>query len=113
MEPFASKVRQVRVKREGLAVTLRIVGEVLFTVIGLEAWRKRGFKQLSELRDCIRKRGLEEFCDAISDVEEFMIKLGIQVLEDRGDLARWKPRPLGRGGDQSSLEFLGAGALRL
>ena len=38
------------------------------------------------LRDYIRKHGLKEFYNAINDFEEFVDKLGVQVLEDKGDL---------------------------
>lgn len=84
VEPYASKVKRVVVEREDLAVTLRIVDEVLFTLIRLEAWRRHGLKQLSELKDYVRRHGLKEFHDVINDVEEFIYKLGVQVLEDRG-----------------------------
>ena len=84
VEPYASKVKQVLVEREDLAVTLRIVDEVVFTLIRLEAWRRHGLRQLRELRDYVRRHGLREFYDIINDVEEFIYKLGIQVLEDRG-----------------------------
>ena len=87
VEPYASKVKQVIVEREDLVVTLRIVDEVLFTLIRLEAWRRQGLRQLSELRDYVRSHGLREFYDVINDVEEFIYKLGIQVLEDRGSFA--------------------------
>ena len=84
VEPYAYKVKQVIVEREDLVVTLRIVDEVLFTFIRLEAWRRHGLRQLSELRDYVRRRGLEEFYDAINDIEEFIYKLEIRVLEDKG-----------------------------
>jgi predicted nucleic acid-binding protein len=84
IEPYASKVKQVIVEREDLAVTLRIVDEVVFTLIRLEAWRRQGLRQLSELRDYVRRQGLREFYDTINDVEEFIYKIGIQVLEDKG-----------------------------
>ncbi|MET1159618.1 MAG: PIN domain-containing protein [Thermoprotei archaeon] len=86
VEPSASKVKQVIVEREDLAVTLKIIDEVVFTLIRLEAWRRHRFRQLNELRDYVRRHGLREFYDAINDVEEFIYKLGIQVLEDKGSL---------------------------
>jgi predicted nucleic acid-binding protein len=85
-EPYASRVKQITVNREDLVVTLRIIDEVVFTLIRLEAWRRHGIKRLNELRDYIRKHGLKEFYDAINDVEELVDKLGVHVLEDRGDL---------------------------
>ena len=86
VEPYASKVKEILVEREDLAVTLRIVDEVVFTLIRLEAWRKLGVRKLDQLRDYIRKHGLERFNDAISDFEELIDKLGILVLEDKGNL---------------------------
>ncbi len=86
VEPYASKVKEILVEREDIAVTLRIVDEVVFTLIRLEAWRKLGVRKLEQLRDYIRKRGLEGFSDAISDFEELINKLRILVLEDKGDL---------------------------
>jgi len=78
-------VKQIIVSREDLVVTLKIIDEVVFTLIRLEAWRRHGIRRLNELRDYIRKHGLKEFYDAINDVEELVDKLGIQVLEDKGD----------------------------
>ncbi len=86
VEPYASKVKLVLVEREDLAVTLRIVDEVVFTLIRLEAWRRLGIRKLDQLRDHIRKYGLKEFNDVINDVEEMIDKLGIIVLDDKGGL---------------------------
>jgi len=86
VEPYASKVRQILVESKDLAITLRIVDEIIFTLIRLEAWRRHGLRKLDELRDYIRRHGLEAFSDAINDVEEFIDRLGILVLEDRGSI---------------------------
>lgn len=85
-EPYASRVKQTLMSKEDLAITLRIADEVLFTLIRLEAWRTHGIRKLNVLRDYIRKHGLKEFYNAINDFEEFVDKLGVQVLEDKGDL---------------------------
>ena len=66
VEPYASRVKQVIVSREDLAVTLRIIGEIVFTLIRLEAWRRHRIRRLSELRAHVRKHGLKEFYDAIT-----------------------------------------------
>jgi len=50
VEPYASKVKEILVEREDLAVTLRIVDEVVFTLIRLEAWRKLGVRKLVSCR---------------------------------------------------------------
>ena len=86
VEPYASKVKQVLIESKDLAVTLRIVDEIIFTLIRLEAWRRLGLRKLDELRDYIRGYGLEVFSDAINDVEELIDKLGILVLEDKGSI---------------------------
>ena len=86
VEPYASKVKQILVDREDLAVTLRVVDETLFTLIRLEAWRRLGIRRLDQLRDYMRKHGLEKFGDVINDVEEMVDRLGILVLEDQGSL---------------------------
>ncbi len=86
VEPYASKVKQVLIESKDLAVTLRIVDEIIFTLIRLEAWRRLGLRKLDELRDYIRRYGLEAFSDAINDVEELVDKLGIPVLEDKGSI---------------------------
>jgi len=85
VEPYASRVKQVMASRDDLVVTLRIIDEVVFTLIRLEAWRRHGIRRLNELRDYIRKYGLKEFYGAINDVEELVDKLEIHVLEDKGD----------------------------
>ncbi len=86
VEPYASKVKLVLAEREDLAVTLRIVDEVVFTLIRLEAWRRLGIRKLDQLREHIRKHGLKGFNNVINDVEEMIDKLGIIVLEDKGGL---------------------------
>jgi len=58
--------------------------EVVFTLIRLEGWRRYGIKRLNELKEYIRKYGTREFYEAINVIEEFIDKLGIHVLEDRG-----------------------------
>lgn len=84
VEPYASKVKKILVEREDLAVTLRVVDEAIFTLIRLEAWRILGLRKLNQLRDYIRKHGIERFGDAINNIEELINKLGITVLEDKG-----------------------------
>ena len=86
VEPYATKVKQILTEREDLTVTLRIVDEVIFTLMRLEAWRKLGIRKLDQLRDYIREHGLENFEDTINDVEELINRLGILVLEDKGSL---------------------------
>ncbi len=86
IEPYASKVKQELARRKDLAVTLRIVDEVVFTLIRLEAWRRLGIRRLERLRAYIREHGLEEFSDVLNDVRELIEKLGILVLEDKGSL---------------------------
>jgi len=44
VEPYASKVKQILVEREDFAVTLRVVDEVTFTLIRLEAWKRLGVR---------------------------------------------------------------------
>lgn len=86
VEPYASRVKRILASREDLALTLRIVDEVIFTLIRLEALRKLEIRRLDQLRDYIRKHGLEEFDDAINDADEMINSLGILVLEDKGSL---------------------------
>ena len=86
VEPYASKVKRVLIERKDLAVTLRIVDEIIFTLIRLEAWRRLGIRKLDELRDYIRRHGLGVFSDVINDVEELIDKLGIVILEDKGSI---------------------------
>jgi len=86
VEPYASEVKSVLAEREDLVVTLRIIDEVAFTLIRLEAWRRLGIRKLDQLREHIRKHGLKEFNDAINDIEEMIDRLGIIVLEDKGGL---------------------------
>jgi len=86
VEPYASKVKQILIDRRDLAVTLRIVDEVIFTLIRLDALRRLGIRRLNQLREYIRKHGYKEFSEAINDVEELIEELGIIVLEDKGSL---------------------------
>ena len=81
VEPYASKVKQILIDRRDLAVTLRIVDEVIFTLIRLDALRRLGIRRLNQLREYIRKHGYKEFSEAINDVEELIEELGIIVHE--------------------------------
>ncbi len=51
IEPYASKVKQILIERKDLVVTLRIVDEIVFTLIRLEALRRLGIKKLDQLRE--------------------------------------------------------------
>ena len=86
IEPYASKARQVLIEREDFAVTLRVVDEIIFTLMRLEALRRLNIKRLDQLRDYLRRHGIERFADAINDVEKLIEELGILVLEDKGSL---------------------------
>ena len=86
VEPYASKVKQVLIKEKDLAVTLRVIDEVVFTLIRLDALRRLNIRKLDQLREYIRRYGVKEFADAINDVEELIEGLGIVVLEDKGSL---------------------------
>ena len=86
VEPYASKVKKILTERADLAVTLRIVDEVIFTLIRLEAWRKLGIRKLDQLRDYKREHSLKGFEEIINDVEELINRLGVLILEDEGSL---------------------------
>ncbi len=84
VEPYASKVKEILMERRDLAITLRILDEIVFTLIRLEALRRFKIRKLADLKNYISIHGLSVFSDVINDVEELVDKLGIVVLEDRG-----------------------------
>ena len=86
VEPYSSEVEKVITEREDLSVTLRIVDEVLFTLLRLEAWRRQGIRRVDDFKAYIRKHGLKELEGVVKDVEEFIYKFNIQVLEDKSDI---------------------------
>ncbi|MEB3861659.1 MAG: PIN domain-containing protein [Desulfurococcales archaeon] len=86
IEPYASKVKQVLVEEKDFAVSLRVIDEIIFTLIRLDAFRRLNIRRLDQLREYIRKHGVKEFANAMSDVEELIEELGIIVLEDKGSL---------------------------
>jgi len=69
VEPYASKVKRILVERKDLAVTLRVIDEVIFTLIRLDALRRLSIRRLDQLQEYIRRHGIKEFVDAINDVE--------------------------------------------
>ena len=86
VEPYASKVKQILLERSDLAVSLRVIDEVIFTLIRLDALKRLDIRRLGQLREYIRRHGVDEFANIIDDVEEFVEELGIVVLEDKGSL---------------------------
>ncbi len=86
IEPYASKVKQILVEEKDFAVSLRVIDEIIFTLMRLDALRKLNIKRLDQLREYIRKHGVKEFANALNDVEELIEELGIIVLEDKGSL---------------------------
>ncbi len=86
VEPYASKVKQILIERKDFAVTLRVIDEVIFTLIRLDALGRLDIRRLDQLREYIRKHGIEEFFNAMNDVEGLVEELGIVVLEDKGSL---------------------------
>jgi len=55
-------------------------------LIRLDALRRVNIRRLDQLRECIRKHGIEEFANAMNDIEGLIEELGIVVLEDKGSL---------------------------
>ncbi len=86
VEPYASKVKRILIERKDFAVSLRVIDEVIFTLIRLDALRRLNIRRLDQLREYIRKHGIEEFANALNDVEGLIEELGIIVLEDKGSL---------------------------
>ena len=86
IEPYASKVKQILVEEKDFAVSLRVIDEIIFTLMRLDALRKLNIRRLDQLREYIRKHGVKEFANAMNDVEELIEELGIIVLEDKGSL---------------------------
>jgi len=86
VEPYASKVKQILVEEKDIAVSLRVIDEIIFTLIRLDALRRLNIRRLDQLREYIRKHGVKEFANAMNDVEELIEELGIIVLEDKGSL---------------------------
>ncbi|MEB3760294.1 MAG: PIN domain-containing protein [Desulfurococcales archaeon] len=86
VEPYASKVKQILVEEKDFAVSLRVIDEIIFTLIRLDALRRLNIRRLDQLREYIRKHGVKEFANAMNDVEELIEELGIIVLEDKGSL---------------------------
>ena len=79
-------MKQILVEEKDLAVSLRVIDEIIFTLIRLDALRRLNIRKLDQLREYIRKRGIKEFANAMNDVEELIEGLGIVVLEDKGSL---------------------------
>ena len=86
VEPYASKMKRILIERKDFAVSLRVIDEVIFTLIRLDALRRVNIRRLDQLREYIRKHGIEEFANAMNDVEGLIEELGIVVLEDKGSL---------------------------
>jgi len=49
VEPYASRVKQIIISIEDLAVTLRIIDEVVFTSIRLKGWRRYEIKRIKRI----------------------------------------------------------------
>ncbi len=86
IEPYASKVKQILVEEKDFAISLRVIDEIIFTLIRLDALRKLNIRRLDQLREYIRKHGVKEFANAMNDVGELIEELGIIVVEDKGSL---------------------------
>lgn len=86
VEPYATKIKGILLREADLAISLRVLDEILFTSIRMEAWRKLDIRKLNELREHIRKQGLSRFNKTIRSVVEFIRSLDIAVLEDRGSI---------------------------
>ena len=86
VEPYASKVKQILVEEKDFAVSLRVIDEIIFTLIRLDALRRLNIRRLDQLREYIRSHDIKEFANVINDVEELIEELGITILEDKGNL---------------------------
>ena len=81
VEPYATKIKGILLREADLAISLRVLDEILFTLIRMEAWRKLDIRKLNELREHIRKQGLSRFNKTIRSVVEFIRSLDIAVLK--------------------------------
>ncbi len=86
VEPYASKVKQILIEGKDFTVSLRVIDEIIFTLIRLDALRRLNIRRLDQLREYIRKHGISEFFNAMDDVEGLIKELGVVVLEDKGSL---------------------------
>jgi predicted nucleic acid-binding protein len=84
VEPYASKARDLLARETDLAISLKIIDEILYTLIRLEAWRRLGIRRAEDLRQYVRRNGMSSFKETANNVRNFIEKLGIDVLEDKG-----------------------------
>ena len=79
-------MKQILVEEKDFEVSLKVIDEIIFTLIRLDAFRRLDIRRLDQPREYIRKHCVKEFANVLNDVEELIEELGIIVLEDKGSL---------------------------
>ena len=86
VRPYSDHVERILKSFREIYTSLRVVDEVIFTLIRLCAWRSLGIKSGYELRQYIARNGYNSFYKEIEMFMKFIDEVGVVVVEDRATL---------------------------
>lgn len=86
VEPYSLRIRDILEHEDELYTSMRVIDEVIFTLVRMRAWSTMGIKRIEDLREHVRKQGYTAFRQEITMLSKFLDELNIIVLEDRGGL---------------------------
>ncbi len=83
VKPFSQTVEDIISEEDELYTSLRIVDEVIFTIVRTKTWMELGIRRIEKLKDYIRKHGYEFFEEDIEELYKFLKEANIVVVEDK------------------------------
>ena len=83
VKPYSQIVEDTTSGEDELYTSIRVLDEVIFTIVRTKAWIKLGIRRIEKLREYIQKHGYDFFEEDIDELYEFLKEANIAVVEDK------------------------------
>ena len=86
VKPYSQTVEDIVSGEDELYTSIRVLDEVIFTVVRTKAWIKLGIRRIEKLKEYIQKHGYEFFEEDLEELYKFLKEANIVVVEDKATL---------------------------
>ncbi len=83
VKPYSQIVEDTTSGEDELYTSIRVLDEVIFTIVRTKAWIRLGIRRIEKLREYIQKHGYGFFEEDIDELYNFLKETNIAVVEDR------------------------------
>jgi len=83
VKPYSQIVEDTISGEDELYTSIRVLDEVIFTIVRTKAWIRLGIRRIEKLREYIQKHGYYFFEEDIDELYRFLREANIAVVEDR------------------------------